>query len=118
MLSDNITRQPSEILGAANDMIGFLADRGFRANLVIVATHLEIDTQVALTQALTTPGWQLLDELRTNWILGEHESCPVLYLNNQELHSLYVADLPRLAILVQFRPLVDLQVLAAGAGHR
>ena len=57
MLSDNITRQPSEILGAANDMIGFLADRGFRANLVIVATHLEIDTQVALTQALTTPGW-------------------------------------------------------------
>ncbi len=112
MLSDNVTRQPSGILGAAAEMTRLLADRGFRANLVVVATSLEIDTLVSLTEALTIPKWQLPDDIRTNWILGKYENCPVLYINDGGLNSLYVVDVPRLATLVQFHPLVDLHVLA------
>lgn len=112
MLPDSFSQQPSEILGPANEMFGLLADHGFGTNLVVVATDLEIDTLVALAEALTTPIGQIVDDLRTNWILGQHEGCPVLYLNHRNLNSLYVLDLPRFATLVQFHPLVDLKVLA------
>lgn len=110
MLPDNVTRQPSGILSAATAMSGLLADRGFRASLVVVATHLDIDTRVALTQALTIPDWQLTDDLRTNWILGKHGSYPVLYVKDHDLNSLYVVDVQRFAKLVQFDPLVELSI--------
>ena len=91
-------------------MSDLLADLGFRASLVVVATRLNIDTLVALTQALTIPDWQLTDDLRTNWILGKHESYPVLYVNDLDLNSLYVVDVQRFAKLVQFDPLVELSI--------
>jgi len=110
-LSDNITRQPDEILSTASRMSDFLIDRGFHGNLIVVATHLEVETIISLKKALTTPSWELTDDLRTNWILGKHTNCPVLYLNDQDLNSLYVVDVPRFASLVQYSPQVDLHVL-------
>ena len=110
-LSDHITRQPDEILSTAARMSDLLIDRGFHGNLIVVATHLEVETIISLKKALTTPSWELTDDLRTNWILGKHTSCPVLYLNDQDLNSLYVVDVPRFASLVQYSPLVDLHVL-------
>jgi hypothetical protein len=90
-------------------MSGLLANRGFCASLVVVATRLDIDTLVALTQELTMPDWES-DELRTNWILGKHGNNPVLYINNVDLNSLYVVDVQRFAKLVQFDPLVELSI--------
>ena len=110
MLPNNVTRQPSGILSAAKAMSGLLADRGFRTSLVVVATHLDIDTLVALTQVLTIPDWELTNDLRTNWILGKHGSNPVLYINNYDLNSLYVVDVQRFAKLVQFDPMVELSI--------
>lgn len=111
LLSDNISRQSGEILHTATKMSDLLVDRSFCGNLIVVAAHLEIETLVSLKKALTTPSWELTDDLRTNWILGKHESCPVLHLNDQDLNSLYVVDVPRFASLVQYHPLVDLHVL-------
>lgn len=111
MLSDNITRHPSEILRTATRISALLVDRGFRGNLIVVATHLEVEALVLLEKALTTPSWELTNDLRTNWILGKHANCPVLYLNDQDLNSLYVVDVARFATLVQYNPSVDLHVL-------
>jgi len=80
--------------------------------LIILATHLDTETIVSLEKTLTTPRWELGDDLRTNWILGKHEECPVLYYNDPDLSSLYVVDIPSFASLVQYDPLVDLQVLS------
>ena len=110
-LSDNITRQPDEILSTAKRMYDLLIDGGFHGNLILVATHLEVETVISLEKALTTPSWELTDDLRTNWILGKHTSCPVLYLNDQNLNSLFVVDVARFATLVQYDPLVDLHML-------
>jgi len=110
-LSDNITRESDEILSTSTRMSNLLIDRGFHGNLIVVAAHLEVETIISLKKALTTPSWELEDDLRTNWILGKHTSCPVLYLNDQDLNSLYVVDVPRFATLVQYSPLVDLKVL-------
>ena len=52
------------------------------------------------------------DELRTNWVLGKHEESVVLYLDESELNSLYVIDVPQFASVIQYDPLVDLHVLA------
>lgn len=110
-LSDNIARQSDEILNTSMKMSSLLIDHGFHGNLIVVATHLEVETIISLKKALTTPGWELEDDLRTNWILGKHTSCPVLYLNDQDLNSLYVVDVRRFASLIQYFPLVDLHVL-------
>jgi len=110
ILSDNVTRQPSEILRAATRMTDFLVERS--GSLIVLAAQLDVETIVSLKKALTTPGWELGDDLRTNWILGKHENCPVLYLNDQDLNSLYIVDVPRFALLVQYYPLVDLHVSA------
>lgn len=109
-LTDTIAPQPEGILDAANRMADLLGEHD--KNLIVLATHLDIDTVVSLGKALTTPSWELGDELRTNWILGKHGDCPVLYLNDPDLSSLYVVDVPRFVSLVQYDPLVDLQVLA------
>jgi hypothetical protein len=111
-LPDHITREPSAILFAANRMSDLLASRGFRANLIVVAAHLDTDVIVAFEKELTTPGWELTDDLRTNWILGVHRNCPVLYLGDQESNRMYVVDVPRFATLVQFVPVVELHVEA------
>ena len=111
MLSDNIARHPGETLRTATRMSDLLVDRGFRGNLIVVAAHLEVETLVSLKKALTTPSWELTDDLRTNWILGKHAICPVLYLNDQDLNSLFVVDVARFATLAQYNPLVDLHVL-------
>lgn len=110
MLPDTIAPQPDGILGAAKRMAGLLGQHD--KNLTVLAAHLNVDTIVSLDKALTTPAWELGDELRTNWILGKNEDCPVLYLTDPDLSSLYVVDVPRFATLVQYDPLVDLQVLA------
>jgi hypothetical protein len=103
VLAYNVPRQPSDILSAADSLAGLLGEQGFEASLVVVATHLDIDTLVALTPALT-------DDLRTNWILGKHGSYPVLYINDHDLDSLYVVDVQRFAKLVQLDPLVELSI--------
>ena len=81
-------------------------------SLIVIAAHLDVDTVVSLNKALTTPRWELGDDLRTNWILGKHGGCPVLHLNDSDSSSLYAIDIPRFASLIQYDPLVDLQVLA------
>jgi hypothetical protein len=54
----------------------------------------------------------LTDELITNWILGKYEDCPILHLNDPDSSSLYTIDIPRFASIVQYDPLVNLQVSA------
>lgn len=118
ILSDDIIRQPDGILDAAKRMADLLGTR--ERSLIILAAHLDTETIVSFNKALTTAGWELGDELRTNWILGKHEGCPVLYLNEPDLNNLYIVDVPRFASLVQYDPLADLHVLAideAAAGR-
>lgn len=110
ILSDNITRQPDGILDAAKRMADLSGTS--ERSLIVLAAHLDTETIVSLKKALTTPGWELGDELRTNWILGKHEDCAVLYLNEPDLNSLYIVDVSRFASLIQYDPLVDLHVLA------
>lgn len=54
----------------------------------------------------------MVDKLRTNWLLGLYGTSPVLYFGEQGVNSLYVVDVQRFATLVQFEPLVYLQVKA------
>jgi len=110
MLTDTIAPEPEIILDTANRMTNLLGKSG--KTLIILATHLDTETIVSLEKTLTTPRWELGDDLRTNWILGKHEECPVLYYNDPDLSSLYVVDIPSFASLVQYDPLVDLQVLS------
>lgn len=110
MLTDTIAPRPEGILDAANRMANLLGKSS--KNLIVLATHLDTETIVSLEKALTTPKWELGDDLRTNWILGKHEGYPVLYHNDPDLSSLYVVDIPSFASLVQYDPLVDLQVLS------
>ncbi|MCW4011781.1 MAG: hypothetical protein NWF07_02185 [Candidatus Bathyarchaeota archaeon] len=105
-----IAPQPDRIFGAAKQMVDLLGNSG--QNLIILAAHLDIDVIVSLNKVLTTPRWELGDELRTNWILGKYEDCPVLHLGDSTSNCLYVVDIPRFAALVQYDPKVDLQVLA------
>jgi len=79
---------------------------------MVLATNLDTDVIVAFEKALTTPGWELTSDLRTNWILGLHGTCPVLFFREQDLNSLNVLDVPRFATLVQFDPLVELHLEA------
>lgn len=118
ILSDDIIRQPDEIMDAAKRMADLLGAQ--ERSLIVLAAHLDTETIVSLNKVLTTAGWELGDELRTNWILGKHEGCPVLYLNEPDLNNLYIVDVPRFASLVQYDPLADLHVLAidkAAAEH-
>jgi hypothetical protein len=110
VLPENVTPQAERILDAANTMADLLGKSG--KNLIVLATQLDTETIVSLEKALTIPKWELGDDLRTNWILGKYEGCPFLYYNDPDLSSLYVVDIPRFASLVQYDPLVDLQVLA------
>jgi len=110
ILSDDIIRQPDEILDAAKRMADLLCAR--ERSLIILATNLDTETIVSLNKTLTTAGWEVGYELRTNWILGKHEGCPILYLNEPDLNNLYVIDVPRFASLVQYDPEADLHVLA------
>ncbi len=110
ILSDDIIRQPDEILDAAKRMADLLCAR--EDSLIILATNLDTETIVSLNKTLTTAGWEVGDELRTNWILGKHEGCPILYLNEPDFNNLYVIDVPRFASLVQYDPVADLHVLA------
>jgi hypothetical protein len=110
MLTDTITPQPEGILDATKRMADLLGKHD--KSLIVIAAHLDVDTIVSLDKALTTPGWELGDDLRTNWILGKNVGCPVLHLDDSDSGSLYVIDIPRFASLVQYDPLVDLQVLA------
>ena len=110
ILSDDIIRQPDGILDAAKRMVDLLGAR--ERSLLILAAHLDTETIVSLNKALTTAGWELGDELRTTWILGKHEGCPVLYLNEPDSNNLYIVDVPRFAALVQYDPQADLNVLA------
>jgi hypothetical protein len=114
VLSEIVAPQPEGILNAAKRMADLLGDRA--KSLIVLATHLDTETMLSLNKALTTPGWELGDELKTNWILGKHEHCPVLYLNDPDLDSLYIVDVTRFASLVQYDPLVDLRVLAIDEG--
>jgi hypothetical protein len=109
-LPDTITPQPEGILDTAKKMADLLGKQD--QYLIVIATHLDVDTVVSLEKLLTTPGWELGDELRTNWILGKHEGRLILHLNDPDLDSLYVVDLPKFASLVQYDPIVDLKVLA------
>ena len=109
-LTDTITPQPEGILDATKRMTDLLGKRD--KSLIVIAAHLDVDTVVSLNKALTTPRWELGDDLRTNWILGKHGGCPVLHLNDPDSSSLYAIDIPRFASLIQYDPLVDLQVLA------
>ena len=109
-MSGTVAAQPEGILGAAKRMADLLGERS--KSLIVIAVHLDIDAIVSLEKALTTPRWELADELRTNRILGKYEDCPVLHLNDQDSRSLYIVDIPRFASLIQYDPLVDLQVLA------
>jgi hypothetical protein len=118
IVSNNIIQQPNEILDAAKMMADSLGahDR----SLIVLAAHLDTETIVSLNKALTTAGWELEDELRTNWILGKYEGCPVLYLNELDLNNLYVVDAPRFASLIQYDPIINLHVLSideAAAGR-
>lgn len=110
MLTDIIAPQPEGILDAANRMANLLGKNS--KNLIVLAARLDIETIVSLEKALTIPKWELCDDLRTNWILGKHEGCPFLYMNAPDFRSLYVVDIPCFAVLVQYDPLVDLQVLS------
>ncbi len=109
-LPDTTTPQPEGIIDTAKRMADLL-DKCDRS-LIVIAAHLEVDTVISLNKALTTPGWELGDDLRTNWILGKHDGCPILHLNDSDSSSLYVVDILRFASLIQYEPLVDLQVLA------
>jgi len=110
ILSNDIIRQPDAILDATKRMADLLGAR--ERSLIILATHLDTETIVSLNKVLTTADWELEDELRTNRILGKHEGCPVLYLNEPDLNNLYIVDVPRFASLVQYTPQADLHVLA------
>ncbi|MDD5702687.1 MAG: hypothetical protein PHU23_11635 [Dehalococcoidales bacterium] len=103
-----VAAQPERILDAAKRMADLLGER--RKSLIVIAAHLDIDAIVSLEKALTTPRWELANELRTNRILGKYEDCPVLHLNDQDSRSLYIVDIPLFASLIQYDPLVDLQV--------
>ncbi|MCH7738178.1 MAG: hypothetical protein IH872_12355 [Chloroflexi bacterium] len=92
-------------------MSDLLADGSFIGNLIVLAAPLETDTMVALNEAITTPNWELEDDLRTNWIIGVHADCLVLHLGNTELNQVFVVDVQKFASLVQFDPQVDLHVL-------
>jgi len=109
-LTGTVAVQPEGILDAAKRMADLLGKRG--KSLIVLAAHLDVDTIVSLEKALTTPRWELTDELITNWILGKYEDCPILHLNDPDSSSLYTIDIPRFASIVQYDPLVDLQVSA------
>lgn len=111
VLPDEVARNSDEILNAANIMSDLLSGHGFVGDLIVVATHLDTETYRSLSEALTTPGWELEEDLRTNRILGELSDCLVLYINDPELNSIYVVDLSKFASLVQYDPLVNLNVL-------
>jgi hypothetical protein len=106
---DAIAPQPEGILDTAKKMADLLGKQD--QCLIVIAAHLDVDTVVSLDKLLTTPGWELGDELRTNWILGKHEGRLILHLNDPDLDSLYVVDVPKFASLVQYDPIVDLKVL-------
>lgn len=109
-MPSTVAAQPEGILDAAKRMAELLGERS--KSLIVIAAHLDIDAIVSLEKALTTPRWELADELRTNRILGKYQDCPVLHLNDQDSRSLYIVDIPRFASLIQYDPLVDLQVSA------
>jgi len=110
VVPDTVPPKADRILKASKRMADLLGRR--HRSLIVLAAHLDIDAIVTLERALTTPTWDLDDELRTNWILGKYEDCPVLHLNDQDSMSLYVVDVPRFASLIQYDPVVDLQVSA------
>ncbi len=109
-LPDAISKKPQEILNTAKKMADLLSIQD--QCLIVIASHLDVGTVVSLDKMLTTPEWELGDELRTNWILGKHEGRLILHLNDRALDSLYVVDVPKFASLVQYDPIVDLKVLA------
>ncbi len=109
-LPGTVAAQPERILDAVKMMAGLLSERS--KSLIVIAAHLDIDTIVSLEKALTTPRWELTDELRPNRILGKYEDRPVLHLNDQDSRSLYIVDVLRFASLIQYDPLTDLQVSA------
>jgi len=110
MLSSTATRKPHEILGTAKKIINLMGKN--KESLLVLAAHMDTEIIFQLKKELTTPDWELGDELRTNWILGKHENCPILYLKDSDLGALYVVDLPHFASLIQYDPEVDLHVLA------
>ncbi|RAL70560.1 hypothetical protein C1G86_0936 [Dehalococcoides mccartyi] len=112
ILPGTVAAQPEKILDTAKGLADLLGER--RKSLIVIAAHLDIDAIVSLEKALTTPRWELADELRTNRILGKYEDCPVLHLNDQDTKNLYIVDIPRFASLIQYDPPVDLQVSALG----
>lgn len=112
ILPDVVSRQPVEILDAAKSLSGCLTDSGFTENLIVIAAQLDTESMIALHEAMTVPGWELGEDLRTNWIYGIHENSIVLHMGNSELNMVFVVDLSKFASLVQFDPLVDLRVLA------
>jgi len=109
-LPDAIDPQPERILDTVKKMADLVGKQD--GCLIVIAAHLDVDTVVSLDKLLTTPGWELGDDLRTNWILGKHEGCPIFHLNEPSLHSLYAIDVPRFASLIQYDPIVDLRVSA------
>ena len=113
-LPGSIAKHPDEILGTIEKISEIMKGHGYCGNLIVVATDLNTETIISLEKLITIPSWELSDDLKTNWILGKHEDFPILYIKNKDLKTLFVVDVRRFASLLQYEPLVDLNVSLIG----
>jgi hypothetical protein len=105
-----VSRRPSEMLAAADRLSGRLSGAGYAPEVIVLAATLGVDTHLELGKRFETDGWQLPDELRTNWVLGRYHGRLILYAPAAQLNALYVIDVRAFGSLIQFAPPVDLSV--------
>lgn len=108
-LPEAFARDANGIMHAAASLSARLAEVGFEPSVIVLAADLGGELLIKLEEKVTVQGWQLPEELRTNWILGKYEKQPVLYIGNASLSEVYAVDVRSFATLVQFEPVVDLR---------
>ncbi len=100
--------------GELVQVIGLLSAKlnkaGFNKNAAVIAAELPTELSIALQAKVTKPGWDLPDDLRTNWIIGLYGTLPIVYIRSAQPPSVYVFDVSAYATLVQYAPPLDLRV--------
>jgi hypothetical protein len=105
-----IAREPGAILQTAEHLTRRLSVDGYTPTLIVLAAKLDVDAIVEVEKRLDTPGWELSDELSTNWILGSHQGRIWLYLRDADIPRLYAVDVHAFGRLLQLAPPAELAV--------
>ena len=105
-----VPRRPAEMLAVADRLSDSLSQAGYAPEVIVLAATFDVDFHLELKKHFQTDGWQLSDELRTNWVLGQYHGRIILYVPVAELSALYAVDIQRFGSLLQFHPPVELSV--------